>query len=152
MWFSLNIFVISWISSIEPYPDSFESTLPEIFPTTAPGNFTYNEKMKKWVMTVFYEYQWDLNYTNPLVFLEMVKVLLHLANQGIDIFRLDAVPFIWKRMGTASQNEPEAHTILQLMKACVEVVAPGVPFIAEAIVSPPEIVKYFGQGNMAGKE
>jgi len=133
-------------------PDSFESTLPEIFPTTEPGNFTYHPGMKKWIMTVFHDYQWDLNYTNPLVLIEMVKVLLYLANQGVDIFRLDAVPFLWKRMGTASQNEPEAHTILQLIKACIEVVSPGLPFIAEAIVAPPEIVKYFGDGDFAGKE
>ena len=133
-------------------PDLFEKTLPEVFPGTAPGNFTYLDKINKWVMTVFHHYQWDLNYTNPGVFIEMLNILLFLANQGVDILRLDAVAFLWKRAGTRSQNEPEAHMILQLMKACCQIVAPGVLFIAEAIVSPNEIIKYCGHGDSGHRE
>jgi len=127
-------------------PDEFEKTLPEVFPNIAPGNFTYREEINKWVFTIFNKYQWDLNYTNPAVFIEVIKIMLNIANQGIDILRLDAVAFMWKRIGTNSQNVMEAHLLLQLMKACSEIVAPGTVFKAEAIVQPNEIVKYLGQG------
>ncbi|MBT9569276.1 MAG: alpha-amylase [Thiobacillus sp.] len=133
-------------------PDIYEETMPEIFPATAPGNFTWNEDMGKWVMTVFHEYQWDLNYRNPAVLIEMIDIILFWANKGADILRLDAVAFLWKKIGSASQNEREAHLLLQLMKDCCQVTAPGVLFIAEAIVSPSEIAKYFGEDAINAKE
>ncbi|MCG7874305.1 MAG: alpha-amylase family glycosyl hydrolase [Candidatus Thiodiazotropha lotti] len=133
-------------------PDMFEETMPEIFPETSPGNFTWDEQMNKWVMTVFNHYQWDLNYNNPAVFIEMLDNTLFWANQGADILRLDAVAFLWKKIGTTSQNEREAHLLLQLMKDCCQVTAPGVLFIAEAIVAPVEITKYFGEDAVIAKE
>ncbi len=133
-------------------PDMFEETMPEVFPETAPGNFTFDEQMNKWVMTVFNHYQWDLNYSNPAVFIEMVDIILFWANQGADIIRLDAVAFLWKKIGTTCQNEREAHLILQMMKDCCQVTAPGVLFIAEAIVAPVEIIKYFGEDAVIAKE
>jgi len=133
-------------------PDMFEKTLPEVFPQTAPGNFTYDEKMGKWVMTVFNNYQWDLNYQNPTVFIEMLDILLFWANQGVDILRLDAVAFLWKKIGGSSQNETEAHILLQLFKDCCQITAPSTLFIAEAIVAPVEIVKYFGEDAINAKE
>lgn len=133
-------------------PDIFEETMPEIFPATSPGNFTWDEAMGKWVMTVFNSYQWDLNYRNPAVLIEMVDIILFWANRGADILRLDAVAFLWKKMGSVCQNEREAHLLLQLMKDCCQVTAPGVLFIAEAIVSPTEIAKYFGEDAINAKE
>jgi amylosucrase len=133
-------------------PDMFEETMPEIFPENAPGNFTYDEAMGKWVMTVFNNYQWDLNYSNPAVFIEMLDIILFWANQGADILRLDAVAFLWKKIGTTSQNEREAHLLLQLLKDCCQVTAPAVLFIAEAIVAPVEIAKYFGEDAVIAKE
>ena len=133
-------------------PDMFEETMPEIFPETSPGNFTWDEAMGQWVMTVFNNYQWDLNYSNPSVFIEMVDVILFWANRGADIVRLDAVAFLWKKIGTICQNEHEAHLILQMMKDCCQVTAPGVLFIAEAIVAPSEITKYFGEDAVIAKE
>lgn len=133
-------------------PDMFEETMPEIFPDTAPGNFTWIEGMDKWVMTVFKNYQWDLNYSNPAVFIEMMDVILYWANHGADILRLDAVAFLWKKIGSTCQNEREAHLILQLMKDCCQVTAPGVLFIAEAIVAPVEVAKYFGEDAINAKE
>ncbi|MCG8427650.1 MAG: alpha-amylase family glycosyl hydrolase [Chromatiales bacterium] len=133
-------------------PDMFEETMPEIFPETSPGNFTWDEVMGKWVMTVFNSNQWDLNYSNPRVFIEMVDVILFWANRGVDIVRLDAVAFLWKKVGTICQNEREAHLILQMMKDCCQVTAPGVLFIAEAIVAPSEITKYFGEDAIIAKE
>ncbi len=133
-------------------PDIYEETMPEIFPATSPGNFTWDEGMGKWVMTVFNSYQWDLNYRNPAVLIEMIDIILFWANKGADILRLDAVAFLWKKMGSACQNEREAHLLLQLMKDCCQVTAPGVLFIAEAIVSPGEIAKYFGEDAINAKE
>ena len=133
-------------------PDQYEQGLPEIFPETSPGNFTWDEEMGRWVMTVFNDYQWDLNYSNPAVFIEMLNIILFWANQGVDILRLDAVAFLWKKIGSVSQNEREAHLILQLLKDCCQVTAPGVLFIAEAIVAPLEVIKYFGEDAVIAKE
>ena len=133
-------------------PDLFEQSMPEVFPETAPGSFTFDPTLKQWVMTVFNNYQWDLNYTNPAVFIEMLDIILFWANQGADILRLDAVAFLWKKIGTTCQNEREAHLILQLFKDCCQVSAPGVLFIAEAIVAPVEIIKYFGEDAVIAKE
>jgi amylosucrase len=133
-------------------PDTFEQSMPEIFPETSPGNFTWDEEMGRWVMTVFNNYQWDLNYSNPAVFIEMLDVILFWANKGADILRLDAVAFLWKKVGSTCQNEREAHLILQLMKDCCQVTAPGVLYIAEAIVAPVEVAKYFGEDAVIAKE
>jgi amylosucrase len=133
-------------------PDMYEQNMPEVFPETAPGNFTWNGEMEKWVMTVFHSYQWDLNYSNPRVFIEMLDIILFWANQGVDVLRLDAVAFLWKKIGSTCQNERNAHLILQLMKDCCQVTAPGVLFIAEAIVAPVEVIKYFGEDAIAAKE
>ncbi|MDY0225876.1 MAG: alpha-amylase family glycosyl hydrolase [Desulfomicrobium apsheronum] len=133
-------------------PDAFEEGMPEIFPVTAPGNFTWDETMGKWVMTVFNNYQWDLNYRNPAVLIEMLDIILFWANKGADILRLDAVAFLWKKIGSTCQNEREAHLLLRLMKDCCQVTAPGVLFIAEAIVAPGEIAKYFGEDAIYSKE
>jgi amylosucrase len=141
-----------YIFDTRDIPDMFEETMPEIFPETAPGNFTWDATMEKWVMTVFNRFQWDLNYSNPDVFIEMLDIILFWANQGADIVRLDAVAFLWKKIGTTCQNEREAHLILQLMKDCCQVTAPGVLFIAEAIVAPVEITKYFGEDAVIAKE
>lgn len=133
-------------------PDMYEVAMPEIFPETSPGNFTWDAKMNRYVMTVFNNYQWDLNYSNPAVLIEMINIILFWANRGADILRLDAVAFLWKKIGSTSQNEREAHLLLQLMKDCCQVTAPGVLFIAEAIVAPSEIAKYFGEDAINAKE
>ncbi len=133
-------------------PDEFEASMPEVFPESAPGNFTWIPDAERWVMTVFHDYQWDLNYTNPEVFLEMLDVMLFLANRGVDVLRLDAVPYLWKKIGTTGQNLDEAHTILRLFRLCLSVVAPARALMAEAVVQPSEIVRYFGTDDWAGRE
>ncbi len=132
-------------------PDQYEETVREIFPDFAPGNFTHYPEIDKWVWTTFNEFQWDLNYTNPAVFAEMLDTMLFLANQGATILRLDAVAFMWKRLGTNCENQPEAHLILQAFRAFSKVVAPGLLLKAEAIVSPPDLVPYLGVGEAANK-
>jgi amylosucrase len=133
-------------------PDLMDDTMPEIFPESSPGSFTYDEKADKWVMTVFHQYQWDLNYTNPRVFVEMLGNVFFYANLGVDVVRIDAPAFIWKQMGTTCQNLPEAHQLLQLIKMCVEVATPGMAILGEAIVAPAQIMAYFGTGRYATHE
>lgn len=133
-------------------PDQYDATMPEIFPESSPGNFTYDPSSGKWVMTVFHHYQWDLNYANPVVFCEMLDNILFYANLGVDLLRIDAPAFIWKQLGTTCQNLPQAHTLLRLIKKCVEISAPGMALLGEAIVAPAEIMKYFGTGAFTAQE
>lgn len=133
-------------------PNEYEKTMIDIFPDTSPGNFTFLPESNQWVMTLFYGYQWDLNYRNPMVLVEMIDTMLFWSNKGIDIFRFDAVAFMWKEIGKFNQNLPEVHVLLQLFKLCGQIVAPGVAYIAEAIVAPVEIIKYFGEGLAQGDE
>jgi amylosucrase len=133
-------------------PNWFEETMPEIFPESAPGSFSYVQECNKWVMSVFHNYQWDLNYTNPDVFVTMLDTIFFYANLGVDVLRIDAPAFIWKQLGSSCQNLPEAHTLLRLIKQCVQVAAPGVALLGEAIVAPNEIMKYFGTGRFTAKE
>ena len=132
-------------------PDAFERTLPEVFPDFAPGNFTWVNEMERWVWTTFHAYQWDLNWTNPEVLLEVVGIMGELANRGVDVFRMDAVAFMWKRLGTNCQNQPEVHDLLQALRACSKIATPAVAHKAEAIVSPGDLVHYFGTGRRYGK-
>lgn len=125
-------------------PQEFEKTVPQVFPTTAPGNFTWREECQKYVMTSFYPYQWDLNYSNPVVFNEMVYNMLYLVNQGIDIVRIDAVPYIWKQLGTDCRNLPQVHTIVRMIRMITEIVCPGVVLLGEVVMEPAKVVPYFG--------
>jgi amylosucrase len=136
-----------------PYmPQAYEKTLVEVFPDNAPGNFTHHPEFGKWVWTTFNEHQWDLNWANPQVFLEITRIMLHLANTGVDVLRLDAVAFMWKRLGTRCQSEPEVHMILQALRACSRIAAPAVIQLEEAIVSPQEMLPYLGRGRHDGRE
>lgn len=125
-------------------PDAYERTLPEVFPDMAPGSFTHLPETGEWVWTTFHEFQWDLDWSNPEVFRAMVGVLFRLVGHGVDVVRLDAVPFLWKRLGTDCQNQPEAHRILQAIRALTRLARPGVVLKAEAIVGPDLLVPYLG--------
>ena len=125
-------------------PREYEKTVPQVFPTTAPGNFTYLPEMGHYVMTTFYPYQWDLNYSNPRVFNEMMYNFLYLANQGMDIIRIDAVPYIWKQLGTNCRNLPQVHTIVRMMHKIGEIVCPGIVLLGEVVMEPKEVAPYFG--------
>ncbi len=133
-------------------PDAYEATLPEVFPTMSPGNFTWVPEMQAWVWTTFREFQWDLNWANPDVLVEMVDVLLHLANLGVEIVRLDAVAFTWKRMGTNCQNQPGAHLVAQALRAALGMAAPACILLAEAIVGPDDLVPYLGHHERQRRE
>jgi glycosidase len=123
-------------------PDEYEKSLREIFPDEHPGAFTFWPQIGKWVWTTFHSYQWDLNYANPVVFNRMAEELLFLANQGVEVLRLDAVAFIWKELGTSCENLPQAHWLIQAFNAVARIAAPALIFKSEAIVHPDDVVKY----------
>lgn len=125
-------------------PARYEETIPQVFPTTAPGNFTWLPEIGHYVLTTFYPYQWDLNYRNPRVFNEMMYNFLFLANQGMDIIRIDAVPYIWKELGTSCRNLKEVHTIVRMMRMIAEIVCPSVILLGEVVMEPEKVVPYFG--------
>ena len=125
-------------------PNAYEQTVPQVFPATAPGNFTWCEEAKKVVMTTFYPYQWDLNYANPVVFRDMTDNMLNLCNHGVDVVRLDAVPYIWKALGTNCRNLPQVHTLVRMMRMVSEIVCPGTLLLGEVVMEPSKVVPYFG--------
>ena len=125
-------------------PREYEKHVPQVFPTTAPGNFSFCEECGKVVMTTFYPYQWDLNYANPAVFNDMTENMLFLCNQGIDIIRLDAVPYIWKELGTNCRNLPQVHKLVRMMRIVCEIVCPGTLLLGEVVMEPSKVVPYFG--------
>lgn len=125
-------------------PLQYERTVPQVFPTTAPGNFTYLPEMGYYVMTSFYPYQWDLNYKNPVVFNEMMYNFLYLANVGMDVIRIDAVPYIWKELGTDCRNLKQVHTIVRMMRMIGEIVCPGIVLLGEVVMEPSKVAPYFG--------
>ena len=141
-----------WMFPDRTMPDEYEKTLVEVFPENAPGNFSWYEDFGRWVWTTFNEHQWDLNWSNPQVFLEIVDIMLFLANRGVEVVRLDAVAFMWKRLGTRCQSEPDVHQILHALRAASRVSAASLIHKEEAIVSPKEVIPYLGAGIHAGKE
>ncbi len=125
-------------------PLLYEKTVPEVFPQTAPGNFSLCTEAGKVVMTTFHPYQWDLNYHNPTVFNDMTENLLFLCNQGVDVIRLDAVPYIWKMLGTNCRNLPQVHTLVRMMHLACDLVCPGTLLLGEVVMEPSKVVPYFG--------
>ena len=125
-------------------PAQYERTVPQVFPTTAPGNFTWLPDIGHYVMTTFYPYQWDLNYRNPRVFNDMMYNFLYLANRGIDIIRIDAVPYIWKELNTPCRNLKQVHTIVRMMRMICEIICPSVLLLGEVVMEPEKVVPYFG--------
>ncbi|MFZ0255099.1 MAG: amylosucrase [Gammaproteobacteria bacterium] len=130
-------------------PDAFERTINSVFPEEHPGCFTYRNRIRRWVWTSFHNYQWDLNYENPMVFNRMAEEMLFLANQGVEVLRLDAVAFLWKRLGTSCENLPEAHILIQAFNAVCRISTPALEFKSEAIVHPDEVAKYIGEDECA---
>lgn len=132
-------------------PDAYEQTLPEVFPDFAPGNFTWDDELHAWVWTTFNEWQWDVNWSNPEVLVEYADIILFLANLGVEVLRLDAIAFTWKRLGTNCQNQPEVHALTQTLRAVARIACPATVFKAEAIVGPRDLVQYLGLGAHAGR-
>ena len=133
-------------------PTRTSARCPEVFPDTAPGIFTLVRGARRWVWTTFNAYQWDLDYTNPDVFVAMADGdARRWRAVGVDVLRLDAAPFLWKRLGTNCQNQPEVHELLQAFRAAMRIAAPAVAFKAEAIVAPARPRAVPGDGQARGQ-
>ena len=132
-------------------PDAYEATMPEVFPDFAPGSFTWDDELDGWVWTTFNDYQWDVNWANPDVLCEYADIIVSLANEGVEVFRLDAIAFTWKRLGTNCQNQPEVHDLTQALRTVARIACPATLFKAEAIVGPKDLLAYLGQGEHHGK-
>lgn len=128
-------------------PREMEKTIPDVFPETAPGSFIFVPEMGKYVCSSFHPYQWDLNYHNPAVFHDMVDSMLRLANLGVEVLRIDAVPYLWKEMGTTCRNLPQVHTVMRLIRLITECVCPGVILKGEVVMAPRELAPYFGTAD-----
>ena len=128
-------------------PREMEKTIPDVFPETAPGSFIFVPEMGKYVCSSFHPYQWDLNYHNPAVFHDMVASMLRLANLGVEVLRIDAVPYLWKEMGTTCRNLPQVHTVMRLIRLITECVCPGVILKGEVVMAPRELAPYFGTAD-----
>jgi amylosucrase len=74
----------------------------------------------------------------------MTANMLFLCNQGVDIIRLDAVPYIWKELGTSCRNLPQVHTLVRMMRIVCEIVCPGTLLLGEVVMEPSKVVPYFG--------
>ena len=127
-------------AAVEPYARH----LRQIFPDRGGDAFVWREDLAggKWVWSTFYPFQWDLNYTNPAVLRAILGEMLFLANQGVDVLRLDAVPFLWKKPGSPCENLPEAHLVVRALNAAAAIAAPSLVFKSEAIVHPDEVARY----------
>lgn len=125
-------------------PREMEKTIPDVFPETAPGSFLFVPEMGRYVCSSFHPYQWDLNYRNPAVFNDMAGSMLHLANLGVEVLRIDAVPYLWKELGTSCRNLPQVHTIMRMIRLVTECVCPGVILKGEVVMAPRELAPYFG--------
>lgn len=125
-------------------PREMEKTIPDVFPETAPGSFIYDEQMGRWVCSSFHPYQWDLNYRNPAVLTDMAESMLRLANLGVEVFRVDATPYLWKEPGTSCRNLPQVHTIMRMIRLMTEIVCPAAILKGEVVMAPRELAAYFG--------
>ena len=121
-------------------PDRYERTLPRgVSRRSRRATSRGSPDAEQWVWTTFNDYQWDLDWSNPDVVREMLDVMLALSDLGVDVLRLDAVPFLWKREGTDCENLPEVHVLLRTLRAVMAVASPATIFKAEAIVAPDQL-------------
>jgi len=127
--------------------DAYEASLGQVFPQTAPGNFTHVPEMGGWVWTTFYPFQWDLNYANPAVFADMAGIIMDLANLGVGAFRLDSAAYLWKRKGTSSRSQPETHLVMRALRAMIDILAPSVLLKSEVIAPVQDAGTYLGSND-----
>lgn len=95
----------------------------------------------------FFDFQPDLNYRNPQVLIEMSRNMIFWLKRGVDGFRADAIPYLWKEEGTACENEPMTHTLVKFFRTVLDFMRPNTLLLAEACQKPVEVIKYFGDGD-----
>lgn len=118
-----------------------------LFKGMVPSNWEYNEKTGDYFFHRFYAFQPDLNYSNPDVMIDIVKMLSFWKSKGVDGLRMDACPFIWKEEGTDCEDLENTHTVLKMFRACLDYIQTGTMLIAEANMPPMDVAKYFGNDD-----
>jgi len=131
---------------VDPSTDLSAVTRPRSLPLITPVD---TQPGRRYVWTTFSEDQIDLNFAEPRVLFQMLDVLLLYVRQGARIIRLDAVAYLWKRIGTSCIHLPETHQIVKLLRDVLDAVAPHVLLITETNVPHQENVSYFGNGDEA---
>lgn len=118
-----------------------------IFKGMLDSNWEWEPRIGKYYFHRFYPHQPDLNYSDPRLLREIIRVLSYWINQGVDGFRVDAAPYFWKEDGTNSENHPKTHTIIKILRHAVEAMKPDTLLLAEACQPPIQVVDYFGDGD-----
>lgn len=127
--------------------DTRYAEAPLVFRGMVDSNWTWSEEAGAYYFHRFYPFQPDLNYANPRVALEMIKILGDWKLAGVGGFRMDAAVMLWKREGTDCENLPEVHLILKLFRAALDAIEPGTLLLAEANQSVAGILNFFGDGD-----
>ena len=131
-----------WSSSGTEYRQA-----PVVFSGMVDSNWTWNEEAGAWYFHRFYPFQPDLNYANPAVTAEMIRILWYWKKNGVDGFRMDAAHMLWKTEGTDCENLPQVHTILKIFRASLDLLSPGTMLLAEANQPVQGMLDYFGSGD-----
>lgn len=129
---------------VDPSTDLSQVVRPRTSPLLTPVE---TAEGVKYVWTTFSSDQIDLNYHNPDVLLEIIKVLLFYVEKGAEVIRLDAIAYLWKEIGTPCIHLPQTHRVVKLFRAVLDAVAPGVLLITETNVPHEENISYFGDGT-----
>jgi len=118
-----------------------------IFKGMVDSNWEWEPSVSKYYFHRFYPHQPDINYSNPKLLREIIRVLAYWIGQGVDGFRVDAAPYFWKDDQTHSENHPKTHTIIKILRIAVEAIKPDTLLLAEACQPPTEVVDYFGNDD-----
>ena len=106
--------------------NNFDELIEYEFKTKRDGAFTYLPDKDEYVMSTNHSHAWDLNYKNPMVLNKMIRNLLYLANQGVDVFRIHDDKYVWKDIYTGCVNPNESEKVMRLYRLAFEIVCPGV--------------------------
>lgn len=118
-----------------------------IFKGMVNSNWTWDEVSGQFYFHRFYPFQPDLNYRNPEVTLAMIRNLIFWKLKGVDGFRMDAAPCMWKEEGTDCINRPQVHLLLKLFRASLDFLSPQTLFLAEANIPADQLLDFFAQGD-----
>ena len=146
----------NYLAGVAPYDRYFIEADPanDLSAVTRPRSLPLlNEfttiRGQRWLWTTFSRDQLDLNYSEPALLAEMLGILLEYVVHGAKIIRLDAIAYLWKRLGTSCIHLPETHEVVKLMRDVFDQLAPQALLLTETNVPHDENVSYFGDGDEA---
>jgi maltose alpha-D-glucosyltransferase/alpha-amylase len=118
-----------------------------IFTDTEKSNWTWDPVAKQYFWHRFFSHQPDLNYDNPEVLKEVLDIMRHWLDMGVDGLRVDAIPYLVERDGTSCENLPETHAVMKAVRAAIDEGYAGRLILAEANQWPSDVIAYFGDGD-----